>query len=208
MLLNNYKIRMMKSYFTLTIAILFFRPASFGQATGSLLHFSMDYPEKWYQTTNEEITDNLGKFELTDKELDKYISDHKGSVLIKSFVKYKASEYSGLVPAIQVNLRKNTTGSFEDFASVISKSAEDMKNMLPNFAYIHKPQAVIIGGRKAIYFYARFTMNSKDGGTINARSRTYAVPVGDKFYQISFSDGGAEDCSKLFDDLIKTIKFE
>lgn len=124
-----------------------------------------------------------------------------------SYMKYKPNEHAGLIPVVQVNLRLNDTKSFPQFVSVMTKSAESMKNYLHNFEYIDKPKTFTIGGKQAFYFSAKFKMATKGSDTLNARSRTYAVPYGDKFFQINFTDGPDEDCSELYDSLIKTIKF-
>lgn len=185
---------------------LFLIATSFKQ-TNNELAFSMTPPSGWHGTTNQEIWDNLYKFKVTDVELRKYISDHKGSVLILSHVKYKSSEHAGLIPMIQVNLRLNDTKSFSQFVSVMAKSVDNMKNYLNDFQYVDNAKTITLAGRQAFYFSSKFNMLTKNSDTIEARSRTYAVPIGDKFLQINFTDGPSEDCSKLFDSLVKTIKF-
>lgn len=175
--------------------------------TNNELAFSMTPPGGWNGTTNQEILDNLHKFKVTGGELNKFISDHKGSVLLVSHMKYKPSEHAGLIPVIQVNLRINDTKSFPEFVSVMTKSVENMKNYFNDFQYIDKAKTISLAGRQAFYFSAKFNMITKNSVTIKARSRTYAVPIGDKFLQINFTDGPSEDCSKLFDSLVKTIKF-
>ena len=175
--------------------------------TNNELAFSMTPPSGWHGTTNQEIWDNLHKFKVTGVELNKYISDHKGSLLVVSYMKYKPSEHAGLIPVIQVNLRLNDTKSFSQFVSVMTKSADNMKNYLNDFQYVDNAKTITLAGRQAFYFSAKFNMLTKNSDTIKARSRTYAVPIGDKFLQINFTDGPNEDCSKLFDSLVKTIKF-
>lgn len=185
---------------------LLFITTSFKQ-TSNTLAFSMTPPDGWQGTTNQDIWDNFHKFKVTDTQLNKYISDHKGSVLVESHMKYKPSEHAGLIPVIQVNLRLNNTKSFSQFVSVMTKSADNMKNYLNDFQYIDKAKTITLAGRQAFYFSAKFNMIAKNSDTIKARSRTYAVPIGDKFFQINFTDGPTEDCSKLYDSLVKTIKF-
>lgn len=188
------------------ITTLLFITTSFKQ-TNNEFAFSMTPPKGWQVTTNQEIWDNLKKFKATGPELNKYISDHKGSALVVSYMKYKPSEHAGLIPIIQVNLRLNDTKNFPQFVSVMTKSADNMKNYLKDFQYIDKIQTIKIAGRETFYFSAKFNMITKNSDTIRARSRTYAVPIGDKFLQINFTDGPNEDCSKLYDSLVKTIKF-
>lgn len=196
----------MKTLITIILTTFCLLTTSFRQTSNSFT-FSMKAPEKWNEITNEDIWNNIDKFKLTDSELNKYISDHKGSVLLLAYLKYKQTEHPGLIPTIQVNLRINTTNNFKDFFLLMSKSAEDMKKHLNDYEFIDNPDTLLVGGKKAMFFSAKFTMSTKNGAIINARSRTYAVPNGDKFFQINFTDGDGEDCSKLYDELLKTIEF-
>ena len=116
----------------LVTTCLLFITTSFKQ-TNNALAFSMTPPDGWHGTSNKDILDNLHKFKVTDIELNKYISDHKGSVLVMSHMKYKPSEHAGLIPVIQVNLRLNDTKSFPQFVSVMTESADNMKNYLNDF---------------------------------------------------------------------------
>ena len=50
-------------------------------------------------------------------------------------------------------------------------------------------------------------MKTKNGQEMKVRSRTYAIPYKNYFFQLNLTDGQfGEDCTKEFDELIKTIK--
>ena len=50
-------------------------------------------------------------------------------------------------------------------------------------------------------------MKSQSGQELKVRSRTYAIPYRNHFFQVNFTDGqSGEDCKKEFDELVKTIK--
>jgi hypothetical protein len=169
------------------------------------LKFTMTPPEKWRKTTNAEIFDNLDKFKLTQTQLDKFLADHKGSVLFLAYTKYDPSQHPGLIPTIQVNILNNTAKTFDSFFLSMTKSAESMQKYFKDFEYIDRPQKIIIGNKDAFYFSSKFTMTTSSR-TIKPRSRTYAIPNGNTFFQINFTDGDKEDCSKLFDSLVKSIR--
>jgi hypothetical protein len=171
------------------------------------LKFSMKSPENWKKVTNTEIFDNIEKFKLTPSQLEKYITDHKGSVLFVSYSKYDAAKHQGLIPTIQVNIRNNPTKTFENFFQSMTKSSESMKTYFKDFEYIDKPQKVKVAGKDAFYFSAKFKMATPNQ-TIKPRSRTYAIPNGNNFFQVNFTDGDDEDCSKLFDSLVKSIRLD
>ena len=179
---------------------------SFRQSSNDL-KFSITSPDKWKKTTNTEIYNNIDQFKLTPTQLGKYISDHKGSVLFVTYSKYDPAQHAGLIPTIQVNIRNNTTKTFDSFFQTMTKSSETMQNYFKDFEYIDKPQKVKVGGKDAFYFSAKFTM-ATNNQTIKPRSRTYAIPNGNTFFQVNFTDSDNEDCSKLFDSLVKTIRLD
>src|ERR1043165_2388211 len=129
-----------KLFFSTSLLLLI---VSFKQ-TNNNLSFSLTPPSNWQGVTNKDLFDNLGKFKTTDQELNKYISDHKGSVLLMSYMKHNPAEHAGLIPAVQVNLRHNDAKSFSQFVSIMTKSAESMKNYLHNFEYIDKPKTITL----------------------------------------------------------------
>ena len=50
-------------------------------------------------------------------------------------------------------------------------------------------------------------MKSQNGNELKVRSRTYAIPYKNYFFQVNFTDGQiGEDCNKEFEELVKTIK--
>jgi hypothetical protein len=182
--------------------------ASFSFIQKTPFNLSMQAPEKWIKNSNEEVWDNLFRFKHTEAELNKYISDHKGSALLLSYMKYNPANHAGLIPIIQFNLRNNSAKKFSQFTTVMARSAETMKKYLHNFKYIDSAKVTTLANRECFYFSATFNMLTKNRDTLKSRSKTFAVPFGDKFLQINFTDGQSEDCSILYDSLIKTIKFD
>jgi hypothetical protein len=202
----NIKTTDMKIIKKLTLFAAILISTSFRQSSDEL-KFSMTAPKNWKKTTNTEIFDNIEKFKLTPTQLEKYITDHKGSVLFVSYSKYDPAKHSGLIPTIQVNIRNNPTKTFDNFFQSMTKSSESIKTYFKDFEYIDKPQKIKVGNKDAFYFSSKFTM-STSSQTIKPRSRTYAIPNGNKFFQVNFTDGDNEDCSKLFDSLVKSIQID
>ena len=90
---------------------------------------------------------------------------------------------------------------------MISQSSKGFKTVFPDFAYIDPPTEITISEIKSVYFIGSYSMKSQNGDSINIRSRTYAIPYKNYLFQVNFIDGPTnEDCSKEFDNLIKTIK--
>lgn len=164
-------------------------------------------PKGWIEMDEEKLLKNIAKFEFKEDDLEKIIKDFNGNMNLFTYFKYNPKTHSGLIPSFGVNLRKTSTKNYEEFKEVITKSADQIKGMLQDFEYIIPPSDVSISNIKGVYFVAKFTMKTNNGDTYKARTRTYAIPVKDYFYQISFNDGQEEeDCKPLFDSLEKTMK--
>ncbi|MFN5169275.1 MAG: hypothetical protein ACK5DD_06595 [Cyclobacteriaceae bacterium] len=169
--------------------------------------FAMPKPDKWIEANNKELLANLDRFDLKEEELTKIINDHKGSILLTSFYKYNPKNHAGLIPTIQINVRTNATQSFDEFVSVMTRSANSFKQYFPDFSFEVEPSIVEVGGVRSIFFVGKFSMQGQTGGAIKVRSRTYAIPYGSYFFQLNFTDGqDTEDSSELFDQLIQTVR--
>lgn len=169
--------------------------------------FQIQEPKNWMQTSNKEILKNLEKFEISDENLSKFLSDHKGSILLTSFYKYNPKTHAGVVPTIQLNVRAKANKNFESFKNTIIESAKGLKIYFPDFEYIKEPTEIQISGIKSIYFISKFSMVTQKGQLMNVRSRTYAIPYKNYFFQVNFADDEMdEDCNPEFDQLVKTIK--
>lgn len=169
--------------------------------------FSMDEPEGWIWANNDDLKQNLSKLDLDNAKLLKIIHDHKGSLLLMSYYKYDPMTKPGLIPAIQVNVREMRNKDFEVFKSYIIKSANSFRDLYPDYEFIDAPKDIKINRVKSIYFSGKFTMKTQKGEEHRVRSRTYVIPHGDFYFQLTFTDGiVTEDCSKLFEELIDSIK--
>ena len=112
-----------------------------------------------------------------------------------------------MIPTIQVNARENPTKDFESFKKMITESTKTIGYAFQNFTFIDEPQEKEINGEKAIYFKTKYNMTINNGERITVRSWTYAIPKGNFFYQVNFSDEmDKDDCSKIYEEVIQTIK--
>jgi hypothetical protein len=169
--------------------------------------FQIDEPKTWIEASNKELLKNLEKFEVTEENLSKIISNNKGSILLTSFYKYDPKNHAGLIPTIQINVRNKGVGDFESFKNVIIESAKGFKKYFADFEYIKEPTEIEVSGIKCVYFIGKFTMKTQSGEEMKIRSRTYAIPYKNYFFQVNFTDGQIdENCNEEFDKLISTIK--
>jgi len=171
--------------------------------------FSIDEPEGWIWASNEDLKQNLGKLDLDDKKLLKIISDHKGSLLLLSMYKYDPMTHSGLIPAIQINVREKRNKDFEVFKSYMHKSALSLKDIYTDYEFIDEPKEIKINRIKSLYFSGKFTMKTQTGVEHRVRNRVYIIPHESYYFQVTFTDGMlTEDCTELYEKLLKTIKIK
>jgi hypothetical protein len=182
-------------------------PAS-SQDAGAPFGFAMTAPEGWHRITSQGLADNLRTLKISPAELQALLANHGGSVVVVAYMKYQPTAHPGLIPKIQVSLRRNPTKTFNDFFRMIARATEEPKALLPDFTVVDAPRIVQIGGRRGVVFSATLSVETKAAGKLRARTRTYAVPNGDTLFQISFTDGSDDDCRDLFDQLVGTVGFD
>jgi len=169
--------------------------------------FEMQYPNNWKQANNSMLLDNLEKFEVNEENLQKILRTNRGSILLSSFYKYDPKTHPGLIPTIQINVRLKPDVDFEQFKILMIQSAKGFSTVFSDFGYIIEPVEIEISGVKSVYFVGKFTMKTQNGQEMKVRSRTYAIPNKNYFYQLNFTDGQTgEDCNEEFDALIQSIK--
>ncbi|KNB61917.1 hypothetical protein AC804_03160 [Chryseobacterium sp. Hurlbut01] len=169
--------------------------------------FKIQEPNNWIEASNKELIKNLEKFDVTEENLTKLISDNKGSILLTSFYKYNPKTHTGIIPTIQVNVRTKGNIDFTQFKNSMTESTKSFKTYFEDFEFIKNVTEIEISGIKSICFIGKFTMKTQDGQELKVRSRTYAIPYKNYFFQVNFTDGPLdEDCTAEFDGLVKTIK--
>lgn len=167
----------------------------------------MKEPENWKVLEKSELAKSLESYDFTDEELAKLIKNSDSTILSLIYIKYDPSSISGLNPKIQIDIRKKSTKTFEQFKSSLTNSAETLKKYFDDLEFVTEPQETEVANIKSVYFVCKFTLKAQTGEQFKVRSKVFAIPYNDYFFQISFVDGQeTEDNSKLFDELLKTIK--
>lgn len=170
--------------------------------------FSMQEPKDWVLMDKQAVIANINKTISTDeKVLHEAIKNSSGALLMASFAKYEANKHAGLIPTIKINVLANPTQNFEQFNQVVAYNSNSFKNYFPDFVLIKKPEIIEVNGNKGIVFIGTYSLKTTAGGVMKVRTRTYAFPNGKYFFQLNFTDEQGNDAdSKLFDDLVQTIK--
>ena len=169
------------------------------------LGFNIEQPENWISAKNGETLENIKKqIKLNTETLNKLIEQNKGTIQVVTFYKYPIETTPGIIPTIKVNLRKNTSKSFDAFKSVIEESFTGIKKVFPDFKYLTKPVKMKISGIDCVKAVCEYTLKAKTGEE-KVKITVYAVPIKNQFYQITFMDSEKEDNTELYNKLAKTI---
>ena len=193
----------------LILLLLFIPLVSFGQEQA--VKFKIDKPIGWVDNTSYYKDNTAKKTNLqtllkdgTNKEtLIESITDPSLYV----FTKYNLEDVSStdFIPSINVVLSTDTNWELRDMKVVSKEIFSQMRLSLDNFKLI-KNDYIVINGKEGFLFHSTFNLN-----TINEtiRSWTYFFFI-DKglFYQITFADTEGDKCDKVFEDALKSIRFD
>ena len=188
--------------------IIFISSFAYSQETFSskVWAFAIQKPKDWETITKSYRDENIDKFEFSEKAQKLIMESDKGFSFLTGYRKYNPETHEGLIPGIQVAVRKKGPSAFATFKEQILKSSNDFKKELKDFKVIEETE-VEISGKKALKAIYTFTVAMTDGQVLKARSRMYWIPRETYFFQVSFNDGidPEVDCSVEFDALVKTI---
>jgi hypothetical protein len=170
------------------------------------LGFNIEQPENWIIAKNGESIENIKKqIKLDTETLNKLLEQNNGTIQVVTFYKYPIETTAGIIPTIKINLRKNTSKSFDEFKKEIEESFSGIKKVFPDFKYLSNPIKTQISGLDCVKAVCTYTLKAKNGKQ-KVKISVYAVPVKNQFYQITFMDSEKEDNTALYNELAKTIK--
>jgi len=169
--------------------------------------FSMEKPEEWHTVTQEVTASILEKFNFSKEEMERLLKSHNNSIRIGSFMKYKPQTHAGIIPTINILVRKNPVpaSNFDDFFDMMEASIKQMKSLFTNFVIQKGPDTVTLSNKKVFFAIVTYTMES-GGKKYDIRTRTYSIPGDGYFIQLSMIDAPkSEDCTALYDKLQQSV---
>lgn len=170
--------------------------------------FSMDLPKDWSTLKNDEVIDNLQKFDLADEQLKQLLKNDNGAVTLLCTTKYNPKKYAGIIPTIKIRTIENKVNDFKKFLRSIDASNDDIKKSLDNFKVTEGPSAVKISGADTVKLTVEFTMKlaGKDCPII---SHSYYILRDGYYISLNFIEQiGKEDNTALFESLVNSIQIK
>jgi hypothetical protein len=172
--------------------------------------FSMAKPDGWFQVEKKVLDDSISQLDISNNAREKLKYDDSDSTLLFLFTRYVPDSKRGVNPKIEARLIP--TGlkrslSFEEFQPAITKAFLSFDAGRINYFFLQEPTAIDVMGGKGVYQISKFTIRTSARTEYTIRSRTLAIPYKTYYFQISFVDEfGGEDCTAVFDELVKSIK--
>jgi hypothetical protein len=169
--------------------------------------FYMAAPEGWHPVTAEGMVANL-QVQIDPAQMRQIVTNLSASTVLAVYQKYLPAQHRGLIPKVQVTLRRSPAKTFDGFRMAVARSAEQLRKVFPDVTFIQPLHEVSVGGRRGVSFTATYSLDTKTAGTLQVRALTYAIPNDDTFFQFSMTDGSGEDCVAIFAELMRTVRFE
>ena len=199
----------MKKTVTILFLILLWAASTAAQENFSSApwRFKMTLPEFWTSMDKKERDAIADNFEFSEEALKKILDGDKGTTLVAAYYYHKPDRKMGLYPQVQVEARKKSPMEFSVFRKGIVNSLGSLKTVFPDIVF-GEAKEVEVSGIKSILMTGVFTIKGPDDRVLRARSRIYAVPLANYFFQITLNDGQDPDAdfSKEFDELVKTMR--
>lgn len=172
--------------------------------------FSMAKPDGWYQVDKRVLDDSVSQLNFSAATREKLKDDDNDSQLLFLFTRWVPDSKRGVNPKVEARLIPTGLGrvlSFEEFQPAITNAFKSFSSSNISYTFLQEPTAIALAGGKGVYQITKFTIRTNARTEYTIRSRTLAIPYKTYYFQISFVDEyGGDDCSPVFDELVKSIK--
>ncbi len=201
------KAYIMRHYFFIVLTLLL-ADSSIGQTIyqNDLVGLKLQPPKNWKYIGTEESKKNLKEIKFTEEQLKDISKSNNGIISQISYIKYEMGSVVGFIPTIKITVRLNPATNFDEFKNMMIASADDLKSTLNSFQYLDSVTEVKLSDHNSTYYSFLFSITPVSSDKFIVRAKSYDIPRGKYFVSITFMDNeSTEDCSKLFDEVLKTI---
>lgn len=165
--------------------------------------FSIDTPKDWETAEEQDVLENIKKFDFSKKQLNDLISND--GLNLVTYTKYNSKKHAGIIPTIKIRVLKTNAKNIESLLKSVEMSNEEAKKMLIDFMFSKTPTATKISDNDAIAFSVNFKLKNA-GKEYKINSDSYYILRKGYFISINFIEQlGKEDNSKLFEMLAASI---
>jgi len=169
------------------------------------INFSIQVPQDWTVLEEEEVLENVKKFDFKTRQLNELISSHGDGLNLVTYTKYNPKAYAGIIPTVKIRLLKTNAKNIGSFLKSIEMSNNEAKKVFGDFTFIKKPSVVKVSKDDAVSFSVNFKLK-KGNNEYKINSDSYYILRKGYYISINFIEQlGKEDNSELFKTLIQSI---
>lgn len=194
-LIKLYKV---KKIFTSAMFLILLSVSAQTKYQNKAFEISAIMPEGWVVGN---YTDTTKDMELTYLARTKMLNEKKSVYLTD----YHMEDDPMIGPKIQINVITKPENTYQAFKAEAIRSADKLKKHFKKFEYIQKPLEITVGGIKSIHFIIKHDM-IVIGKEMRVKNHIYGIPYKNYLFMITLTDVESGDCTKVFDEFIKTIK--
>jgi hypothetical protein len=168
--------------------------------------FSAEVPKGWFKTENNDLLENIDRFDLTEAQLDAMLTSFNTAKQFIALHKYEPETRRGIIPTINISIRSTSYKSFGSFKTKIERAGEQFKKLFKNFE-TQPPHVIDLNGTKVWTTKATYDFKDPAGADVKLHSEIIYIYKGKYYISVNFiEEDGKEDNSAVFENLIKTIK--
>ena len=93
--------------------------------------FYMAAPEGWHPVTAEGMVANL-QVQIDPAQMRQIVTNLSASTVLAVYQKYLPAQHRGLIPKVQVTLRRSPAKTFDGFRMAVARSAEQLRKVFPD----------------------------------------------------------------------------
>ncbi len=163
-------------------------------------------PENWILNGEDAIKNSIDNIKLTEAQIMAIVNSRKGIISLCALSKYDPANTPGIIPTIKITIRKNPAADFEEFRKIMIASTERLKTIFDDFELTEKHKKIQASKKDCLYYSCRYSFKGSDSGKTTIRTKCYDIPSHDYYISITLMDSPpAEDCTQIFDQLIKSL---
>jgi hypothetical protein len=155
----------------------------------------------------EDVLRNRFKLRLPDAQLEAGLQ--RATAPLFAFSRYQ-EPHATLNPTVQVVLRPRPASLPESATPLLRVAVVTLQKAFPDFAFVEPIQDVEVGGMRAAYMKATYTLTTASKRELRVLSRTWLVPRGSFMFLIGMSGAtdGDDVCEAEFAAALKSITIE
>ncbi|KAF2518317.1 hypothetical protein E0W68_09860 [Flavobacterium salilacus subsp. salilacus] len=168
--------------------------------------FSMEAPKEWFtQESEDDLRENLNRLDLTPELKDVFLKNLSEKGTYMAFYKYDFKKYSGIIPTINLIIKKINGKNYEHFKKVLEATEKKYPEIIKNYKTV-SIKDIMISGNKAIQIVNTYNIADATGREADLRSISTYFYRGNYYIKlILIEEIGKENNTEVYETVLKSI---